>query len=118
MLVPPTLSLGAAGLWAVLAADNPSLTYHFAPLIVSLAWPIGYRSMVGRAEGRTGPLIAAGALAIALTTTVALWVANRMEGPTFVSDGGAVWEAVLFSLAGAAWGCRSVSRSRAGVLTG
>lgn len=117
MLVPPVLSLGAAGLWVGLAANNPSLTYHFAPLIVGLAWPIGHRSMVGRAEGRAGWMIAVGALAVALATTLVLWGADRMEGPTFVSDGGAVWEALLFSLAGAAWGHRSVTRSRPGPLT-
>ena len=117
-VVPPMLSLGAAGLWAGLAANNPSLTYHFAPLIVGLAWPIAHRSMMGRTGSRTGSLLAGGALTIALSTTIALWAADRMTGPTFVTDGGALWEAVLFSLAGAAWGYRSLTRSRAGMLIG
>ena len=117
-LVPPSLSIGAAALWAILAAGNPSLTYHFAPLIVGLAWPIAHRSMLGRAEGRVGIVVAGGALAVALGTTLALWGADRMNGPTIVSDGGAIWEALLFSVIGAAWGHRALTRSRAGALIG
>ncbi|MEM7284832.1 MAG: hypothetical protein AAF480_00640 [Actinomycetota bacterium] len=117
-VVPPALSLGAAGLWVGLATSNPTLTYHFAPLIVGLAWPIGHRSMRGRAGVRSGAVVAGAALAVAVATTLALWAADRMAGPTFLSDGGAVWEALLFSALGAAWGFRSLTRSRAGVLVG
>ena len=76
------------------------------------------RGSPSKGGARTGSLLAGGALTIALSTTIALWAADRMTGPTFVTDGGALWEAVLFSLAGAAWGYRSLTRPRAGMLIG
>jgi hypothetical protein len=60
-----------AVLWFALAVANPTTTYHFAPVIVAAAWPVGRRLRTGRAL-RVIPTVATalggGLLALAMTT--------------------------------------------------
>lgn len=45
----------AAGLWAVLAWQRPTVTYHLAPLLVSVAFPyVPVGRLVRRADPSSG----------------------------------------------------------------
>lgn len=102
-------------IWAVLAARRPTLTYHFAPLISGVAWPLATR-YGGRAETATATTAAGLSFLVTAAVAVGLSVADQLRGPTFVSETGAVWEAVLFGAVGALLGARAASREKAGLL--
>ena len=101
-LVPASWSVAAVAVWIVLAARNPHLTYHFAPLIAAGAWPV--------AGSRPQAAFASGILAIA--AAIALARAGSLEGPDLIGGraafGGAALFAVVGAAAGAAW---ALSRS-------
>ena len=95
------LALVAA--WAVPAflTDN---VYHPAPLLVGAVVPLG----VALAPVVPAPRLrlagaAAGAI-LALAATALLAATGHLDGPSLLPAGGAVAEAVAFSLAGAAVG--------------
>jgi hypothetical protein len=117
-LGPPAFSIAAAGVWSALALSNPTLTYHFAPLIVAAAWPVTRRTTDGRVERDRALRLAASAFALTVLTTLVLWLADAMRGPTFWTEGGAVWESVAFAFVGAAWGVRVLTRARGGLFAG
>lgn len=78
-------ALAAGGLWSVLAADNPTNTYHFAPSVVAAAWVViegstGSGLTVRRTLhfGVLGALVAAG-------FTIGLSLAGHLDGPVFWS---------------------------------
>ena len=111
------VSGGVGVIWLVLAWRNPSLTYHFAPLIGGAIWPLSLRSQ-GQASAQDGRIAAAGALAMMLVVTVILLIGNAMAGPNFLHQGPAWPEAVLFAVVGAAIGMRTATRERPGLLGG
>lgn len=76
----------AALLWVVLAWNNPSSTYHFAPLIVATAWPWLTRTNDGPTTKRATWLSVSGAAALALGAGAILLLANKLQGPTFWSE--------------------------------
>ncbi len=90
-------SIGAAGLWFALASNNPTQTYHFAPLIVAGAWP----TVLERRDARSLGIAATGALAIALVTTALLSVGDSLRGPDLVDGHAATVESIIFALLGA-----------------
>jgi len=49
-------------------------------------------------------------------TSIGLHIADRLEGPTFWNEGPALTEAIIFAVVAAAFGARSASRKRAGLL--
>ncbi len=103
------------GVWVFLSARNPTLHYHFAPLIGGLVWPLSLRTQGVRplADAVRG---GAGAAVLTLAVTVGILVAGNMEGPNFLHEGPAWPEAVLFALVGALLGARAASRERPGFL--
>lgn len=112
----PAVSIVAGLVWAGLAWRTPTSTFHFAPLIVAVAWPVVARSTGGRAEARAAVLAAGGAVGFALAVGLLLLVADRLQGPTFWGDGGAIVEVVIAALLGGAYGLRVLTRERSGLL--
>lgn len=91
------LGLGASAavavVWGILAWRSPTLTYHFAPIVAVLVGPMLVR-------GRPGARYVAGAAAVlTIATALVLWAADKLRGPTFWSDDGAVGEALIFTIA-------------------
>lgn len=103
--------LGWAGLYgAVLAAVWVALawwsdaTLHFAPLLVGAVVPLGV-ALAGRPPSLSHLVIAAGAgVLLALAATLGLALTGHLAGPSLLPAGGAVAEAVVFSLGGGAIG--------------
>jgi len=92
-----------AAVWTVLAWLNDA-TYHPAPLLVGAVVPLGValaadppRSSLRLAGAAVGALLAVAA-------TAALAVSGHLKGSSLLPTGGAVAEAVAFSLAGAVVG--------------
>ena len=95
---------GLALIWVIAASARPSTTFHLAPLLVAGTLPVvlgsdkaplHFRRLVGGAGGGAG---------LALLVTLVLTVADRLQGPSLLPAGGAVAEAVVFSLSGAVGG--------------
>ena len=109
------VSGGVGVIWLVLAWRNPSLTYHFAPLIGAAVGPLSLRTQ-GQADSslanKTGGIV----LAFMLGITLLLELAGRQEGPNFLEMGPAWPEAVLFSAIGVFVGVRAASRENPGLL--
>ena len=109
------LTIGVLAIWAVLAVRNPDLTYHFAPILAAVAWPLSIR----RSEPQPAPAAAqvgAASFVVVAAASVVLWFGDKLMGPTLWSDDGAIIEAMLFAALGAALGVRVATRERAGLL--
>ncbi|MDW3179821.1 MAG: hypothetical protein R8J94_20690 [Acidimicrobiia bacterium] len=104
-------------IWIGLAWRSPELNYHFAPLIASVLWPLSLRSQGRRATNET-MVAAVGSAGFVFATTLALVLFDKLEGPNFLERGPAWPEALLFGVIGAAFGARSASRERPGLLGG
>jgi hypothetical protein len=121
MLTQPTQLRGAlltsavCLIWVGLAVRSPSLTYHFAPLIAGVLWPLSLRSD-GRRSTRDAWTAGAAAAALVSVTSIGLHLVDKLEGPTFWNEGPPLTEAVIFAVIAAAFGARSASRKRAGLL--
>ena len=85
-----TLSL--AVIWIVAAAWRPTNTYHLAPILIVGVGPAMLRSSRRSALRASG----VGALVAAVTTAILAFL-NLLQGPSFLSSGGALAEAVLFT---------------------
>ena len=108
-------TVGVLVVWTILAIRNPTLTYHFAPLIAAAAWPIASRREAAQ------PLMQAlisgvGALVLVTVVSLALWSSENLDGPILWGDGPAVVEALLFAALGALFGTWVAGRKRAGLL--
>lgn len=108
-LLSGAMASGAAALlWVVLAWNNPSSTYHFAPLIVSVAWPWLSRTTSEPTTARAAWISVAGAATLALGAGGILLVADRLQGPTFWSEarqpGHVALEITIATVLGAALG--------------
>jgi hypothetical protein len=92
-----------AVVWVVLAWLYDA-TFHFAPLLVAAVVPLGV-ALAGDPPPLTRRLggAALGAL-IALGATTALALGGHLADPSLLPAGGALAEAIAFSLAGAAVG--------------
>ena len=100
-------ALAATALWWVLAAGNPTSTYHFAPMIVAGAWV----ALEGMSEAGLTPRmsvrLAAAGFAAAAIVTVLLELAGNLDGPVFWEHGDdapVVAEHLLFAALGAVGG--------------
>jgi hypothetical protein len=94
-------AVGLAALWLVMAFINDGTTYHLAPLLVALVMPIGLALAEKKASTTLlGTASVIGAV-LALGGTALLTVTEHLEGSSLLPLGGAVTEAVAFSLAGA-----------------
>jgi len=88
-----------AAIWVAAVWLNET-TLHFAPLLVAALVPLG---VALAAEPPSFPRRLAGA-AVALAATAVLALSGHLDGPSLLPSGGAVAEAVAFSLAGAVIG--------------
>jgi len=77
-------SVAACAVWAALALRNPTTTYHLAPLVALLAWPVVARSRRTRGDWRSGLLAAAGAAVLVALTTLLLVNRDALAGPALV----------------------------------
>ncbi len=101
--------------WAALAVRSPTLTYHFAPIIAGVLWPLSLRS-AGRRTLQDSSIAGAGAALLVVSTSVVLQLGSWLEGPTFWNEGPALTESILFGVLGAMFGTRAASRQRPGLL--
>ncbi len=100
-----SISLGLAVLWVLVAFLRSGTTFHLAPILVAATLPVAV-AYDSRDQTSTQQLALAtvGGLAIALVATLILTLADEMTGPSLLPFGGAVTEAVVFSLVGAIGG--------------
>ena len=100
-----SISLGLAVLWIVVALLRSGTTFHLAPILVAGALPVvvafDAQDQIS-AQHLVLPTVIG--LVGALVTTLILTVADEMSGPSLLPSGGAVTEAVVFSVAGALGG--------------
>jgi len=89
--------------WAVPAFLTRNV-YHPAPLLVGAVVPLGIALGPHPPSPRLRLAGAAAGVALALAATALLALTGRLEGPALIPAGGAVAEAVAFSLAGGAIG--------------
>jgi len=104
LLKPLRYAIALAALWAVLAWNSPSTTYHLAPLLVAGVIPAAL--LLGDERSPAEIVLTAGGIgaALALVTTAGLGLAERLIGPSLLPASGAVMEAVVFAALGAAAG--------------
>ena len=96
-------SIGFVGLWAVLAAIQPSTAYHLAPLLVAVIVPVVYRMQDGRSRS-TGLWLTLAGVGLAVTDTSLLAVSGLLEGPSLLPLGGAFIGSLVAVGAGGAVG--------------
>jgi hypothetical protein len=86
-------SVAACTVWAGLALRNPTTTYHLAPLVALLAWPLTARSRHARLLWHSGLLTAAGSaalVALVALTTLLLVSRDALAGPALVGPNATV----------------------------
>ncbi len=100
-----SISLGLSVLWVVVALVRSGTTFHLAPILVAAALPVAV-AYDTRDQTSTRDLVLATVvgLAMALVATLILTLADEMTGPSLLPSGGAITEAVVFSLIGALGG--------------
>ncbi len=110
-------SSALALVWLVLARENPTNTYHFAPIVVAASWGLARRWAEGEpGTPRQGLASAGGGIVIAAITGAELAYVNALEGPTLWGSGTASAEVWLFVVLGGALGYWLVTKRRAGLL--
>ncbi|GGM62906.1 hypothetical protein GCM10012275_36990 [Longimycelium tulufanense] len=110
---PALVTLGFALLWALLAVNDPTTTYHLAPLLVAAAWPVSRRWLGGRPVRATAALgDAAAGLVVALATTALLAWRGLLVGPDVTGRTAVVPESVIVAVAGAVLGWWLARRGR------
>jgi len=95
IIQPSLYGLGLTLLWGVLAINNPTITYHLAPLLVAVAIPVG-AALTEAITIRTALAAASIGVTLALGAAVALGITDHLAGPSLLPSGGAVLEAVVF----------------------
>jgi len=94
--------LVVAVLWVVLAAWEPTTTWHLAPFLAGAAPP--WLLSRGAGPSRGGPpllrRVAAISGAAAVGLTLALWALGLLRGPVLTGSGPAVGESVVLALLG------------------
>jgi hypothetical protein len=96
-------SISAAAGWIALAQARPGTTYHLAPLLVVLAWPLAARARTNPSRWRQGLRRALGGLLVAGAAAAALRLSGDLSGPVLLG-GSTVVETGLVALVGAAIG--------------
>lgn len=109
-----TGTVAACAVWSGLALANPTTTYHLAPAVALLAWPVITRSQSPAASWRPGLLAAAGAALSVATTALLLARRDALAGPALIGTN-ATAETIM--LAAAALGAAlALARPRRGSL--
>jgi len=95
-------TLGLTGLWILVAAWRPEVTYHLAPVLIAGIAPLSLTFDREHAVDRRSILLAGVlGLGISLLTTALLAGLGWLAGPSLLPTGGAAAEAVVFSIFGA-----------------
>ncbi len=82
MAVAVGAGVGFAGLWIVLAAVRPGVTFHLAPIIVVAAVPVTHRIGSGRPAAPLAMAATVGlGAALGLATLALLEAAGGLQGP-------------------------------------
>lgn len=91
---PALAGLALAGIWIVLAAWDPTTTWHLAPLLVVLApsWTAANRGQHGSRWGVLG-------VTLAVATTGALHTLDLLRGPALIGPDATI-EALIVAAAG------------------
>lgn len=113
----PIASLIVAIVWVGLAWRRPEAHYHFAPLLVTVAWSYG-RRWSGRhplTRGETRVSIAGGAL-VAAGTALGLQATDHLEGVSFWHSDAVLGEVALMIALGALWGLWVARRPEPGAV--
>ena len=99
-----------AALWVVLAWLNPDLTYHLAPVLVAVSFPVGHRLRIKEPLNavQAAATFVGAALNVGVATGILAW-ADKLRGPSLLPTGGAVLEAVVFGGAAALIAATSVA---------
>lgn len=100
----------AAG-WAVLAWRSPFSTRHFAPLLVAMSTPVMLRHRIGRVAAFEARALTILSVSLAIMTALGLSIADKMQGPSFWSAGGALVEALLLAIVGGVAGMAVIERA-------
>lgn len=112
---PPLAAVTVTTVWTGLALRHPTLTYHLAPVLAAVAWPLVARVTRGRTSVAAGLRAAGGGLLVTALATAELDTLDALRGPALVG-GSATTEALLGALGGAAWGAQAVTRTHPGLL--
>ena len=108
--------IAATVFWVVLAVRTPTNTFHFAPTVVAVVWPllrrVDARDPLPSAEAR---LVAGAGTALAIAVGSALAFSGNLDGPALwgASDGvldDPLFEVIVFALVGGFAGYRVASR--------
>lgn len=97
---------GAFGaIWVLMAWSRPENSYFMFPVLVGASVPVSYRLIAGRALP-TGFSVGAGIAGLFNVFLLAgmLAIAGKLEGPTMLSAGGSVVDAIILGAIGAAIG--------------
>ena len=115
--IGPIASAVVALVWVGLAARRPAAHYHFAPLLVTVAWSYGRRWSLDRPLNRRETLTSlAGGATVAAGTGLALQITDRLEGVTFWHSGAVLTEVAMMIVLGALWGLWVARRPEPGAL--
>lgn len=107
---------GLALAWVALALRSPHVTYHLAPLLVAASLPVVLRLRSdGPVRSRVATRAALTGLGAALGAAALLAFNAALSGPALWHGSGAL-ETPLVAAAGAAWGWRTATRRRTGLL--
>ena len=93
-----SFSAGLAVLWVVLALVRTGTTFHLAPALVAVVFPVTYAYDTDGASTRDIGLAALAGLGLALVGTLILTVAGELTGSSLLPFAGAVTEAVVFAM--------------------
>ncbi len=105
----------AGAIWVAAAVVRDGMTFRLGPLLVAGAVPVVLALDLPTGAGVMAVgLPAALGLVAALSFTLLLTLAGRMAGPSLLPFGGAVTEAIVFSVGGAASGLGAALGIRTG----
>lgn len=113
-------SITAAAVWMLLALSHPTTTYHFAPLVIALAWPLAVSRNPSRGRRRRHRFVAViGGGLLGGATLAILAGAHVLAGPTLIGSN-ANDESLIMLTAGAliGWALAVLPRSVSGPTPG
>lgn len=93
-------SIGAGMGWLILALTHPTTTYHFAPLLTAVAWPIAFgRRTESLRRSRDGLLAVIASALVAGAILAGLGLSGALAGPALIGSS-ATEESVIMIAAG------------------
>lgn len=94
-------SIAAAAVWLMMGLMNPTTTYHLAPIVATLAWPLAVSRRPGRLHrGQERLLAVVGGALLTGAVLFILALAGALDGPALIGSTAAE-ESVTMIAAGA-----------------